>query len=283
MAIAPASPTGSARPSAAGAALLRWSVRALVAVTWLSAAAFGIYTIGFYGGAVPQGVLEQWNRTLPRLYEAHAPLATTGIGLHFLTGSLLLVLGPIQFVAAIRARAPAVHRWIGRVYVTAALVTGIGGLAYIALKGTVGGGPMNLGFGLYGVLVVIAAAQAFRHARARRFELHRAWAIRLFALAVGSWLYRMDYGFWSLLTDNAGESDNYTGPFDVVMAFLFYLPNLAVAELVIRGIGPGSSLAWRIGAAAGLTAATALILLGTYYFSAYYWLPGLAMRFAARG
>ena len=73
---------------------------------------------------------------------------------------------------------------------------GLGGLAFILLQGTIGGPAMNAGFCLYGALTVIAALQTVRHARQRRFEIHRGWAIRLFALVIGSWLYRMDYGFY---------------------------------------------------------------------------------------
>lgn len=43
---------------------------------------------------------------------------------------------------------------------------------------------MNIGFDLYGVLLIVAAGNAWRHARARRFDLHRAWAIRPFTLIV---------------------------------------------------------------------------------------------------
>ena len=73
-------------------------------------------------------------------------------------------------------------------HIVSALLAGSGGLAYLALKGAVGGIVMEIGFGLHGVPTVLAALQAWRHAAARRLELHRAWAIRLFALGIGSWL-----------------------------------------------------------------------------------------------
>jgi hypothetical protein len=147
------------------------------------------------------------------------------------------------------------------------------------LKGTIGGVPMNLGFGLYGALVTVAAFQAIRHARAGRFDRHRAWAIRLFALVIGSWLYRMDYGFWSLAADDAGETSNFDGPFDIVMAFFFYLPNLAVAELFVRArlLDEGARLRLAAGSGAMLAAA-GVVLLGTYYFTRYYWGPGILAR-----
>jgi hypothetical protein len=93
---------------------------------------------------------------------------------------------------------------------------------------------MNVGFGLYGVLMIFAAVQTYRHARARRWEAHRACAMRLFALATGSWLYRMDYGLWlTAAPDHIWRRPDFHGPFEVVMAF-FYVPNLVIAELFLR-------------------------------------------------
>ena len=39
-------------------------------------------------------------------------------------GAVLLLLGPVQLIGEIRAKAPAVHRWIGRVYAFAAFAAG---------------------------------------------------------------------------------------------------------------------------------------------------------------
>jgi predicted membrane protein DUF2306 len=257
---------------------LRWAGRALVAVVWISAALFALYIVAFYAGAISDGTPERWNQALPRLYGPHEPLATIGIGAHFATGAILLLLGPIQLIGAIRQRVPRLHRWLGRLYVTTALITGLGGLAFIAAKGTIGGAPMNIGFGLYGVLVVVAGAEAFRHARARRFDQHRAWAIRLFALVIGSWLYRMDYGIWRMLAHGVGHTKTFDGPFDIVMTFFFYVPNLIVAEAFIRGRELRASPIVKIAAALLLTGATVLIGIGTYYFTLYYWGPSIVAR-----
>lgn len=260
------------------AALLRWSATALVATVWISATLFGLYILAFYAGALADGEMEAWNRILPRLYERDTPAATAGIGLHFAAGGVILALGCIQLIGAVRDRWPAVHRWTGRVYVLASMLAGIGGLTFIVAKGTIGGAVMDVGFGLYGVLTVLAAVQTIRHARAGRMEVHRAWALRLFALAIGSWLYRMDYGFWILLTDGAGHADNFTGPFDRVMAFWFYLPNLLVAEAFIRGRRAATRPAVRLAAAGVLVVATGFLLVGTYYFTKMYWGPAILDR-----
>ncbi len=210
---------------------------------------FALFIVTYYGGAVALGTPEEWNESLPRLYVAGGTGANAMIGLHFAFGALLLLAGPIQLMSSVRARWPRVHRWIGWTYAPAALLTGLGGCLYILARGTVGGWPMTIGFFLYGALVVLSAVQTLRHALARDFETHRAWAIRLFALAIGSWLYRMDYGLMFAVFGRAGHTDDFSGWFDHVMDFWFYVPNLIVAELAIRGQRaprrPWPAVGWR--------------------------------------
>jgi hypothetical protein len=271
------------RKAAPVSASLRVAVSTLVVVVWISAAIFGAYIVAFYGGAAADGSLEQWNRHLPRLYEPHTTWATTGIAFHFITGAILLVLGPIQFFGAIRNNVPALHRWIGRIYTIAAFIAGIGGLVFIALKGTIGGTWMNLGFGLYGALMVLASVETAWNAWKRNLGEHRAWAIRLFALAIGSWLYRIDYGFWMSLTQGLGHLKTFDGPFDVVMSFFFFVPNLLIAEFFIRKPKLRARPAMKAISAALLCGAAAFVLLATYYFTRYQWGPDILARLAGAG
>ena len=172
--------------------VVRWSGAALVCTVWISATLFGLYIVAFYVGALADGQVARWNQNLPGLYEPRSPAATSALGLHFLAGGVILILGCIQLMAKVRTRWPTLHRWLGRIYVSAALLAGLGGLTFIFVVGTIGGRIMDVGFGLYGALMVLAAVQTYRYARARALEFHRAWALRLFALAIGSWLYRME-------------------------------------------------------------------------------------------
>jgi hypothetical protein len=269
------------RPPEWTAAALRWSAITLVGAVWISSAIFGVYILVFFGGAIPANTLQDWNVSLPKLYEPRTPLASVGIGAHFAAGAILLMLGPIQLIGQIRTKAPAVHHWIGRIYAFAALAAGLGGLTFIAVKGTVGGWPMTIGFSMYGGLMVAAAVQTVRHAMARRIDVHRAWAIRLFTLAVGSWLYRMCYGFWFLFAGETGHTDDFRGWFDYVMDFAFFIPPLIIAELFIRARRGQASTVGRIGATVALGGGALFIALATYFFTVYGWGPAIMMRFAA--
>jgi uncharacterized membrane protein len=255
----------------------RWSGAALVCTVWISASLFGLYIVAFYVGALGDGHVARWNQNLPGLYEPRSPAATSALGLHFLAGGTILIFGCIQLLGRVRTRWPALHRLLGRIYVSAALLAGLGGLTFIVAVGTIGGRTMDLGFGLYGALMVLAAAQTYRYARARSLQLHRAWALRLFALAIGSWLYRMDYGFWLLLGGGRGHTHDFHGPFDQVMAFFFYLPNLLVVEAFIRAQYAASPKI-KLTASGLFAGATGFLLLGTYYFTKLYWGPAILHR-----
>ncbi len=256
-------------------AALRWSGIGLGAASWVSAAFFGMYTLAFYLGAIPAHHLGQWNIFVQGLYDKRNLGAMLAIAAHFAAGATILLLGPLQLITEIRNRWPWIHRWIGRAYVVTAAVAGLGGLGFIASKGTIGGAAMNIGFGLYGVLIVLAAVKTYLHARSRRWDKHRAWAIRLFALAIGSWLYRLDYGFWLTVAAPIGHTQDYRGPFDIVMSFFFYLPNLAVAELFIRAGRLRSNRAFRVSAVIVLNAVNVLLIVATYNIVYDYWGPAV--------
>lgn len=251
----------------------------LVTTVWISALLFGVYILSFYFVALLEGNTEQWNQVLPGLYDSTTKNATVGIGIHFAAGGIILILGCIQLLQTVRVNYPAVHRWLGRVYILSCILTALGGLSFIFIKGTIGGLVMDIGFSGYGLLMFWAAIETFRHAKARRLEHHRAWAIRLFALAIGSWLYRMDYGFWLLFTDGLGHTETFDGPFDYFMSFFFYLPNLLIAELFIRRQKLLQSPVTKWLAASVLYVATAFLILATYFFTIRLWGPAIVDLF----
>ena len=259
--------------------LNHWAATLLVTTVWGSALLFGLYILAFYFIALLKGDTEVWNKVLPGLFDHQKQSATISIGIHFAAGGIILILGCIQLIGPVREKFPALHRWLGRVYVLASILTAVGGLAFIFIKGTIGGLVMDIGFAGYGLLMFWAAIETFRYAKAKQFDNHRAWAIRLFALAIGSWLYRMDYGFWLLFTDGLGHTDSFDGPFDYFMSFFFYLPNLVVAELFIRRQQLLRSSLAKWAAVCGLYVAIAFLILATYFFTIRFWGPAIVDLF----
>ena len=92
--------------------------------------------------------IAHWNNGASELYVADLATATAGMGAHFVGGSILLFLGSVQLIQRLRLRDPAVHRWLGRVYVGASGITAVGGLTFILLNGTIGGPVMSFPLGL---------------------------------------------------------------------------------------------------------------------------------------
>lgn len=118
-----------AKPSGGShGAALRWSARFLVAASWISGAIFAAYIVAFFGGVALGGAGERWNESLPDLYDGGALLSTAAIGAHFMAGAVLLLLGPVQLIGSVRRNVPALHRWLGRIYVASAGLAGAGGL-----------------------------------------------------------------------------------------------------------------------------------------------------------
>lgn len=255
----------------------RFLKQALLMLVWSSTLLFGLFILCFYIAAALTSNWQDWNEFLPGVYQVGATEATAAMAIHFIFGAVILLLGCFQFLPAIRQRWLAVHKAAGVVYIIACAFTAVGGLVFIALQGTVGGTVMNVGFSLYGLLMLIAAGATPYYAIKRNLTLHKLWAMRLFSLALASWLYRMEYGFWFLLTDNLGHTESFTGPFDQVMAFFFYLPNLLVVELIHRSAGLPyftSSLARGV-VNLTLLLAIAIVLLGTYAFLTMFWGPAI--------
>jgi uncharacterized membrane protein len=167
-----------------------------------------------------------------RVFTAQAPLTNISIFVHMLFGAVITLLAPLQISRWIRTNKPTIHRTIGRILVLLSVPTALGGLGYILLKGTIGGTPMDYSFALYGVLVLIAAMQSMRYARASNFKRHQRWAIRFFFLIIGSWIYRVHYALWFQFAGQVGHTDTFDGTFDLVQNWAFFRPYLLILEAI---------------------------------------------------
>jgi len=102
---------------------------------------------------------------------------------HVIPGMIFMILGPMQFVHRLREKHPLVHRWTGRVFLTASAVIGVTGLA-MALRGTIGGLDEKAAILLFGSFFLFALGKALWHALRREFAKHREWMIRGYAVGL---------------------------------------------------------------------------------------------------
>lgn len=238
---------------------------------------FGIYIAGLYGVGVVSGDLDRWNRVLP---EGHGHMRgdTPGnlvLGLHLLAALIVTGGGVLQLVPWVRRRAPWLHRWNGRLFLTVGMAAAVSGLLIVFSRGAVAGNWMTAGNVLNAGLILLCGVQAWRHAVARRFEHHRRWALRAFVVINAIWFYRVGMMAWFAIHQApVGHTDAFDGPFDIFLAFGHVLVPLGAMELYLAVRDRGGQAA-RLTTTLALVAATLLMALGIVAAAMGMWLPRL--------
>ena len=139
---------------------------------------------------------------------------------------MALLIGPFQFVGSLRRAAPALHRWLGRIYLgIGVLVGGLAGL-YMA-QHAFGGIVSRLGFASLALGWLYTGLNAWLAIRARDIAAHREWMIRNFALTFAAVTLRLQVPIWVNLLGT-----DYTGVLPII-AWACWVPNLIVAEWLI--------------------------------------------------
>jgi hypothetical protein len=256
---------------------------------WFVVAAIGqllfvVYIASFYGRSVVEGDLARWNRVVYHGYIPGDHLGNFALGIHLLIAATITLGGLLQLIPQLRSRAPALHRWNGRIYVLSAFTTSLVALYLVWIRGgTVGDLSQRLGVSLDAVLIMLCAAMALRYALARDFRTHRRWALRLFVVVSGVWFFRVGLMLSGLLFDGPFGFDPITfqGPLLTFMSFAESLLPLAMLELYLRtqerAGGPG-----RIAMAAGLFVLTLAMGAGISGAAMGMWLPGIKVAYDGR-
>jgi uncharacterized membrane protein len=153
-----------------------------------------------------------------------------GLELHIAASGVAILLGPWQFVRKLRARRPAVHRWMGRTYVLACTVGGAAGgsIALFSQAGPIAG----VGFLCLAIVWVFATLMGWAAALRGDYITHQRWMIRSFALTLAAVTLRIYLPLGIMLN----HGDFYT-PYRAI-AWLCWVPNLVVAELWLRSRVP---------------------------------------------
>lgn len=119
-------------------------------------------------------------RSLDDLF-ARYPMLTL---VHIVPGLLFMVLGPLQFSTAIRARYLRWHRWNGRLFVACGGVIGISALVMSFAMPAIGGVNQAAATTLFGTFFLFALGRAFWHIRKGEVALHREWMLRAFGVGL---------------------------------------------------------------------------------------------------
>jgi uncharacterized membrane protein len=179
----------------------------------------------------------------------HVPLAATianfklhrfTLALHASSAGVALLVGPFQIAEWFRIRRRRVHRALGWIYVVA---VALGAVSAVVLAPGATFGPIA-GFGFFTLAIVwlIATGTALKMAIRQRFENHRRWMLRSYALTAAAITLR-------ILMPAAAVMGLPTGPSYRAIAWMCWLVNLGMVEvyLAFRPVSasqlPGTNLA----------------------------------------
>jgi hypothetical protein len=257
-----------------------------VAALWLAAAlvgqwAFVTYILTSYGYTAARGNIAAWSERSLKGYEPGDTAGNLVFGAHVLMAAVMTFGGALQLVPQIRARARALHRWNGRVFLITAFTISLGGLYLVWVRHATTTLIGEIGITLNALLIFAFGALAWRNAAARNIASHRRWAMRTFMVANGVWFMRLGYMAWTILNQGpVGMGDNLDGPFDIFLGFAAYLVPLAVLEVYLRVRDHGGQMGKAV-LAGLLLVLTALTAVGVFGAAAFMWGPRIAQALAA--
>lgn len=257
-------PAGTGRANAVlGAAAAFWLLTALIG-QWL----FFYYIASFYGPTMASGNHEAWSVLSAMGAKGYVEGDAVGnmtFGAHALAAGIIAFGGALQLVPGIRARAPAFHRWNGRLFLLTVVGLSLTGFYLVWGRGSPPESLREMATTFNGVLILAFAGLAVRHAMARRIAIHRRWAMRLYLVSNAQWFMRVGLFAWFVGNMALGREVSMSDPFFTFWTLGCYLVPLAVLELYLRARDNGGPIA-RTAVAGLLGVLTLMMGLGIFAY-----------------
>lgn len=155
--------------------------------------------------------------------------------LHISLGGFALLIGWSQFVQRWRNKYLRLHRTIGKIYLLSVVISGVSGL-YIAIFAS-GGIIAVLGFSALAILWTSSTTMAYVSIRMGNTTSHEQWMIRSYALCFAAVTLRL----WLPLFQFGLGMDFFVAY--RIIAWLCWVPNLIVAEIMIKSISRRAAIA----------------------------------------
>jgi len=156
---------------------------------------------------------------------------------HITFGAFAMLFGWPQFVANFRNRNLRAHRFIGKIYLLSVLLSGVAGL-YIAYYAS-GGLISQIGFGFLAVAWLFTGLNAYRSILKLDIIAHQNWMVRNYSLTFAAVTLRI----WLPLLQFAFHFDFFFAY--PIVAWLCWIPNLLVAELLIYRLNLNRAFSFR--------------------------------------
>jgi len=148
------------------------------------------------------------------------PFWNIGFYSHIIPGGIALLIGWIQFSERIRTKRLKLHRMIGTVYVSAALISSLAGI-YIACYAT-GGIIATSGFMCLGLFWFYSTYKGYSSIRNKNINAHKEMMIYSYAACLAAVTLRI---YLPLLSFSFGD---FTKAY-LLVAWISWIPNLVVA------------------------------------------------------
>ena len=168
-----------------------------------------------------------------RFPEGKLPPYPAWVAVHFLCALGFVGLVPLQLWPALRRRWPGLHRATGRLLVAIGLIMGASGLAMAFLSPD---RPLSerLFMSVFLAVYLAMLAKGFIAARARDFDAHRDWMIRMIATGLTPMSQRLVFG--GLAATNGIDGLATFWELFVSAAWIALVINVAAAEWLVASL-----------------------------------------------
>jgi uncharacterized membrane protein YozB (DUF420 family) len=123
------------------------------------------------------------------------------IVVHIIGGMIAILFGPFQFFTSIRIKYPRLHRNIGKVYLSAVLISGLCGAYLSVADSIIRKHAFAFGTGTFGLAMAwfITSGMALLAIKNRDIVQHKEWMIRSYVVTNGFVVFRLIlYGLMSI-------------------------------------------------------------------------------------
>ncbi|TGY89577.1 DUF2306 domain-containing protein [Marinicauda algicola] len=230
----------------------------MVISQWL----FVYYIAAFYAEPTLSGQFAAWNE-----HPFLSPFVRGDIigNLAFATHVMLAIFitfgGTLQLIPQLRATAPWLHRWNGRLFILFSLAVTLAGFYMVWLREPVTDISAELAISINGALILLFAALAWREGIKRSIVSHRRWALRALLAVNGVFFLRLVFSGWLVLTQREPDVMQFR-----VFEYASYLVPLLVLQLYLYSSERGGT-AMRYLAAMALYLVSAAMCIGAFGFS----------------
>jgi Predicted membrane protein (DUF2306) len=147
---------------------------------------------------------------------------------HVFTSIFVLLAGFTQFSGTILHRYPLLHRRMGMSYIIIVLFFS-GPASFLMAINANGGLPAKASFTLLSLCWFMATLLSYYYVRKKNYAIHGEWILRSYALSVSAITLRFYAYLFDVFNIHARPLEVY-----ITVAWLSWVPNLIIAEIMIR-------------------------------------------------